>query len=427
MNDAQIERFVRRNAGRNFWLNVVDGGIFQLGLSMVSRYTVLPLFVERMAGERWMQGLIPAIWYAGWLLPGLFLVPLVASMDRRKPWMLPATFLERVPWLLLGLLLLLWPTLPQSVLLPAFFVIFSLTALGAGLTSTAWQDFVARVTPPERYGIFFGIQNALGGVLGVLGAGLAFWALAELPFPQSVGALALACFVVMMVSFGFLASTVEPRIAAPPRQTMWAFLGGIGPMLERDRMFRRYLFCRSAIAMGLVGHSFLTAAALERFDLPDSQVGLFTGLLLGSQAISAALLGWLSDRWGHKQVLELSTGLGLLALVLAIVAPTSGWYLPIFVLVGASQAGFLLAGFALVFAFSPPADRPAYIGVANTALGPVAALGPVLAGWLAELMGYEALFLTLALIGVAGVVTLHLGVVARARLVVQASEAPRQD
>jgi MFS family permease len=411
MLDLQTERLVRRHANRNFWLNVIDGGIFQLGLSMVSRFTVLPLLVERLSSERWLQGLIPAIYYAGWLLPSLFLVPMVASMDRRKPWFLPATLIERIPWALLGIVLLLWPGQSSNALLAIFFLLYTLMALGAGLTSTAWQDFIARVTPPERWGIFFGIQNALGGVLGVVGASVAFWALAALPFPQSVGVLALLCFAVMMVSFVFLASTVEPTVKAPPRQTMWAFLGGIGPMLRRDRMFRRYLFCRGAIAMGLTGHSFLTAAALERFGLPDSEVGLFTGVLLGAQAVAAAGLGWLSDRWGHKQVLELSTGLGLLALVLAILAPASSWYLAIFLLVGASQAGFLLAGYALVFSFSPPEQRPAYIGIANTALGPVAALGPVLAGWMAELLGYNALFVTLVLIGIAGVVTLHLGVV----------------
>lgn len=62
-----------------FLLNVLDGSAFTFGISLVSRFTVLPLIVERLTDARWGQGLIPAIFFAGWLLPGLFAAPLVAA------------------------------------------------------------------------------------------------------------------------------------------------------------------------------------------------------------------------------------------------------------------------------------------------------------------------------------------------------------
>ncbi len=182
---------------------------------------------------------------------------------------------------------------------------------------------------------------------------------------------------------------------------MGAFLGGIRPLLQRNPAFRRYLFCRSAIALGLVGHSFLTAAALERFHPSEAQIGIFTGVLLGVQALGHIGLGALADRWGHKQVLELATSVGLLALLLAILAPSVIWFTCIFALVGIAQAGYQLSGFTLVFGFSTPAERPTYIGVANTTLTPVAVLGPLLAGVLAEVAGYGALFGVLLAIGLA--------------------------
>ena len=48
-------------ATRNFWLNVLDGMAFVFGMSMVSRLTVMPLFVARLSSERWVQGLLPTI------------------------------------------------------------------------------------------------------------------------------------------------------------------------------------------------------------------------------------------------------------------------------------------------------------------------------------------------------------------------------
>jgi MFS family permease len=407
MQPESAETLLKRYAKRNFWLNVLDGVAFVFGISMVSRYTVLPLFVSRLSSERWLQGLIPALTQVGALLPALFMAPLTASLPRRKPLILAATIGERLPWLALGLILLFWPDLPAATLLAIFFTLYTIYMFSGGFVSIAWQDFISRVIPEKRWGTFFGLQFGLGGVLGVAGASIASVILATQPFPQSVGVLALICFGAMVPSYFFLAATVEPPQQTAPRQPMLAFLRGVGPLLRRDHGFRRYLFCRSAISLGLVGHSFVTAAALERFHLTDAQIGVFTAVLLAAQALSHMGSGALADRWGHKQVLELATVIGLLALLLAVVAPSAAWFFPIFVLVGTAQAGYQLSGYTMIFSFSTPADRPTYIGVANTALAPMAAFGPLLAGWLAEQAGYNALFLVLLAIGLAGVLGLH--------------------
>jgi MFS family permease len=406
MSDS-ADVILTRNLTRNFTLNVLDGMAFIFGVSLISRYTVLPLLVSQLSSERWLQGLIPALTYTGWFLPALFMAPFVASRPRRKPLILTATIGERLPYLILGLILLLWPRLPTPTLLVVLFLIYGIYTFSGGVAMIAWQDFIARLIPERRWGTFFGLQFGLGGVLGTAGAALGATILVAWPFPQNFGILALICFGAQVVSYIFLSLTVEPPQPVAPRQPMLAFLGGVRPLLRRNLAFRRYLFCRAAIALGLVGHSFLTAAALERFDPTPSQIGLFTGVLLSMQALAQLGLGALADRWGHKQVLELATGVGMLALLLAAVAPAVSWFLLIFALVGVAQAGYQLSGFTLVFSFSTPAERPTYIGVANTTLAPVAAFGPLLAGWLAELAGYNALFVALLAIGTAGLLGLH--------------------
>jgi MFS family permease len=407
MESESAETLLKRYARRNFWLNVLDGVAFVFGISMVSRYTVLPMFVSRLSSERWLQGLIPTLTQVGALLPALFMAPLTASLPRRKPMIMIVTIGERLPFLALGLILLLWPDLPAATLLTIFFSLYAIYMFSGGFVSIAWQDFIARVIPQRRWGMFFGLQFGLGDALGVAGAAVASLVLATQPFPQSVGILSLICFGAMIVSYIFLAATVEPPQEPAPRQPMLAFLAGIGPLLRRDQGFRRYLVCRSGISLGLVGHSFVTAAALERFRLTDAEIGVFTAVLLAAQSISRISAGALADRWGHKQVLEVATALGLLAMLLAVVAPSPAWFFPIFVLVGMAQAGYQLSGFTLIFSFSTPADRPAYIGVANAALAPVAAIGPLLAGVLAERAGYNALFLALMMIGLAALIGLH--------------------
>jgi hypothetical protein len=106
-----------------------------------------------------------------------------------------------------------------------------------------------------------------------------------------------------------------------------------------DVPFRNYLIGRVSIALALVGHNFITALALERFNLSGAEVGGFTAALLAAQAISDPILGGMADRWGHKQVLELATAVGLAAILMALVAPAPVWFLVIFVLVGFFAGG----------------------------------------------------------------------------------------
>ena len=60
MSDS-ADAILTRNLTRNFVFNVLDGTAFVFGVSLISRYTVLPLFVSQLSDERWLQGLIPAL------------------------------------------------------------------------------------------------------------------------------------------------------------------------------------------------------------------------------------------------------------------------------------------------------------------------------------------------------------------------------
>lgn len=418
MTDATAA-FVARHARRNFALNVIEGGLFMFGISMVSRFTVLPYFVEQYSQASWLQGLLPTIANTGWLLPGLFVAPLLAHLWRRKPVMLLGTLMERLPWLIIGLWLLGGNTFDATTTLYVFFALYSLHMFSAGSTSVPWQDFIGRVIPEHRWGTFFGMQSGLGSLLGVAGASVATQVLAGNPlsigqwqivgtytFPYSIGFLSLVCFGCMTVSYVFLLLTVEPRIPPRPKQPFWGLLRDMPLILREDRSFTMYLIARTGISLGMLGHSFVTAAALSRFDVNGSRIGEFTVVLLAAQAIGNFGLGALADRWGHRQVLVLSGFLGSVSLLLAWIAPNELWFFAIFVCGGIALGGYQLSGFTMVMNFAKTELRPTYIAVANTFNVPISAIAPLLAGWLAGVYGYIGLFVVLAVFGTLGSVVM---------------------
>jgi MFS family permease len=112
--------------------------------------------------------------------------------------------------------------------------------------------------------------------------------------------------------------------------------------------------------------------------------------------------GMVGDRYGHKTVLAAAPFVMVLAVLNTWLAPTVGWLLLTFVLLGVYQAADSVSSFNIIVEFAPPANRPTYIGLTNTLLAPMLTLGPLVGGWLATVLGYSGLFgagLTIALLG----------------------------
>jgi MFS family permease len=87
---------------------------------------------------------------------------------------------------------------------------------------------------------------------------------------------------------------------------------------------------------------------------------------------------------------------------LAMIAPAPAWFHLVFALSGVSMAGFLLSGIMIVFEFSAPEVRPTYIGLNNSVSGIVAAVTPMIGGWMVDVVGYQALFVVSFGFGLAG-------------------------
>ena len=99
--------------------------------------------------------------------------------------------------------------------------------------------------------------------------------------------------------------------------------------------------------------------------------------------------------------------LSVLSLVMAILAPSPWWFIPIFFLRGAVNAGMMLSGISIVYEFTDAENRATYIGLANTIPGIAGSIAPLIGGWLAGAISYQSMFILSAIIGALGWVLLR--------------------
>ncbi len=406
---SKLETEIRAHLRHNLLANLLDGGFFGFGLGFASFVTVIPLFVSTLTDSAVLIGLIPAIHNMGWQLPQLLMSRRVSRQRRYKPLVIFMTINERLPFLGLAGVAWMLPRLEHQIALALVFGLLIWQGLGGGLTATPWQSMISKIIPPHLRGTFFGSQSSVSNLFASASAIIAGFLLQYLPTPFGFVACFLLASASMVTSWFFLASTREPEHSVDPSVGEEKnYATGLLEILRRDRNFRWYLFSRMLSQVAMIGFAFYIVYSVRRFGASEELTGFLTGTLFTTQIFANAALGWLGDRHGHYVTMKIGALAALMSAALAWAAPGIAWFFPVFVLTGVSNAALWTSSLAIILDFGTLAERPAYIGLANTLVAPSTILAPLIGGWMADWAGYPVAFLFSVIGGVATFLVMHL-------------------
>ena len=271
--------------------------------------------------------------------------------------------------------------------------------LGSALFITALLSLIVRLVPQRLR------ARAVGSLQGSFLFGL-------VAGPAVGGVLAEALglrgpFVVYAVACGAAGLVALVRLPRPPPRDDET--GRRPGLLETLRSARRLCADRALLAALVMQFSTRWAAIGVRSSLVPlfgaqvigasvGTVSLSLSLAAGAQLVGLWPAGWVSDRFGRKRLAApafafYAVVVGLLGLVAGVPA-----FLGVMALYGLATGLTSVTPPAIVADVVPESDTGVGIGVLNTAgdLGTV--LGPVVAGLLADAVGYEWGFLATAVV-----------------------------
>ena len=387
----------------NAFVNIMDGALYGFGfLGLASYVTIIPLFLSYLTDSTALIGFVAALFHIGWQLPQLLTSGYVAGLRRFKPMVLVTTLFERLPYFGLALVALALPGIGAEAALALTLLLLAVQSLGGGFTATAWQSMISKIMPAQRLGTFFGAQSACVNLMGAGGAFLASLILERLEYPVSFSLLYFVTGISMLISFVFLAWTYEPSSA--PKNVVerlnWREFGSrLRQILRANHNFRFFLFARALTSLSLTVVSFYTIFGIRRFDMSPELVGILTSVLLLANTLSSSLIGWIGDRWGHRRVLIGANVLTVLGIYLALTASDASAFYLVFALTGIVNATQWTTIMTITIQFCSVADRPFYIGMANSLIAPVTVFAPIIGGWLVDAVSFELAFGIFALAG----------------------------
>jgi MFS family permease len=393
-----------RHVPRNFVLFALDATAFSFALALFSEATILPAFVGTLTDAPLAFGLLATVFALGRFLPQLVGTWLVGGRERRKGMVVAIAAAQRLGMLLIALTAMTAGVLPDGQVLVLFFLAFAFYATTSGLIGPPFGDLLAKAIVRRR-GRLYGVSQLLGGIAGISAAAIAAELLRTLPSPQGLQASFWLAFAASSISLVFLALIREvPYPVVAPREPLRRLVGGIPALLRANHAYRWFLGSRSVVALGSMGVGFVVAASLARGVTP-SEAGAFLLVYLAAQSAAGLAWGMLADRFGWKLVLQAGAACLATGMLIAMGADGLLGFAAAFALLGMANAANMASDPNLTFELAPPDDTARYLGVTMTVIAPALAIGPLVAGVIAGLASYTALFALSALLAIAGLVT----------------------
>jgi MFS family permease len=392
----------QREIRRSFILGVVNGALFEFAERLIDPPLVLTWFVSRLTSSNLLIGLVAPLGDAGWFLPQVFISGLVQRMPRKMLSYTLASVIRALSWFLVAAAV--WLVDDPTLLLAAFFILYGVARLAAGLGGLGFFEVVAKTIPAHRRGSFFAWRMLTGGLLG-LGAGIVTReVLNRFAFPYGHALLFVIYDAVIIPAMLAFILIREPQGTAIPRvPTLGQQLRRARQLLRTDGVFRRYMGMRTALGLAGIALPFYGVYARNVLGAPEGMVGIYVAVRVGAGLLANLPWGSLGDRKGNRLVtLGLSLGsafTSLLALALAgwvALSPSRGPWLPygaipLFFLNGALMPASMLVGSNFLLELVPEAERPLYLGLSNTLIGIVVLISGF-GGLVVDLLGYAGLF-----------------------------------
>ncbi|WP_346618627.1 MFS transporter [Blastococcus montanus] len=278
---------------------------------------------------------------------------------------------------------------------PLFLGLRAAGGIGSAMFTVAALSLLLRVAPPSHRGRAAATWQGgfiLGGIAGPAAGGLLAELSPRLPFFLYAGFLLVAGGVGML-----MLRSAEPDPAAPdPDDTAGPDLSA-GPVrlatALRSRVYLAALVANFGVGWVLFGvrNSLVPLYVTEELGRTVAWAG--AGLLAGSAAQALGLLrsGRLVDGWGRRPSLILGAALATGSMAILILPPAIAAFLVSMALFGLAASLLASAPAALVGDISSGrGGRVVAVFQMSADLGAIA--GPLVAGWLTDVAGFQVAF-----------------------------------
>lgn len=280
------------------------------GTAFLAPESVLPKMVETLGGQAWIIAMMPVLLPASSAAVGMFIAPIVERLPRFKPWVLFFGFLQRLPYLITGLILMFAGKI-DGALLPIVVFTPVISGLLGGINVVAWMEMVTRMVPEKARAAGWALRYIIQAVIGVIAGGIIHQVLTHFESRTAYAWLHLAVFALLFVSwlsqlFMHEDEHVRRRHPCPHKGAYLDYLRSLPGLLRSQPALIRLIVARFTGMGYLMIVSFLTIHALDVTSRPKEDVGRFVSCQAVGVVLGSLMASWVGYKCGGKILLQSS-------------------------------------------------------------------------------------------------------------------------
>ncbi len=388
---------------RNFLAFLFHGIFLNISTAFSQLTTIQSSFVYLITGSSLLSGVLFAANRAGTILPQLVLAPIIEKRPYKKIFLLLAVSIRGVSWLAIAVVTYFYAATQPQIVAVFYFAITLIFFLAGGMGDVTYYDILAKSIPTGARGRLSGAKILLGGVLSMVAGYVTKIILSRGGgFAENYALLFLLTSAALFIAFFGFYSLREPAGKKKSGQQT-SYKHRIMRLIRSDRNFMRFVFAEFFLNAGMILFPFYVIYAKEKLSMPLDVIGIFVTIQIVGELVSGPVLGWIGDRYNFKLVMIIVGIASFIAPLMALFLPAVHvyTYTVVFLFVGMTFKGVVTGTANYLMEFAPQEELPTYVAVKNTLQMPTIAF-PVIGGLLIPLIGYEALFITVAILSLVG-------------------------
>ena len=400
---ARAGRSIESNEPRNLVVLVLHQILLRVGWIFKTETVIMPAFLDMVGGTGWLRGFLPVLSRFGQSVPPMIFSQTLRGMRLKTLALCGATTAMGIPFLVLSAAWWMAGGVPQRWMAVLFLVCYAICFVCVGLANLSNGTVQGKLIRPNHRGRLLAASAILGSTFSIIAAMFLLGRWLETPATGFVYIFAFTGSLFVLAGFSVLALK-EPRGESQREQDgMVHYLKDTWITLRSDLEFRRLARVVMLFATALMMFPHYQALGQQRLGITGASMMIWVVTQTASVGVATFLVGFLADRRGNRiavRTLVFGTAVApLLAFVLAWIGSAGGaapWFWLIFIPLGLTPVTIkFLMNYTLEIA--DPHEHPRYLSATGLCLAAPFVLSP-LVGLLVDLLGFEVVFLSGALL-----------------------------
>lgn len=353
---------------KNYFLGIINGVLFNFAFAITGSETILPVYMSTLTSSGIIIGLVGSMQKALWPMPQIFMAHYLEGRKYTKFVYIYTAIIRTVTMFLMGFVIYWHP----PYIIPVFLFLLFLYLFSGGLSGISFLEIVGKTIAKQRLTSFWGLRQAGGGVLAILGGFYVKFILSTFDYPKNFSILFItAGFIVAIALLSWIIAD-EPSSENQIKIKKFRSFLKIGfSLLSKDTDFKAIFFYKIVIGIAMGPVPFYSLFAIKMLNIDASNIGFFIALQMAGLIVSNILWERISKN-GVKHIMIITA---LSILLQPIIAVCSLFYgiLPmyiVFFLIGVSVSGLRISSMTYLLHIAPDNKRPTYMGFYNTFTAP---------------------------------------------------------